>query len=67
MILLLMGPPGSGKTTIGARLAKRLNYKWVDVDDHVLEPEWSCTVAEKLVQLGEKLFLEVENVLLICS
>lgn len=59
-----MGPPGSGKTSIGKRLAARLNYKWIDVDDHVLEPEWNCTVGEKLFQLGEKLFLQVIGVFL---
>ena len=53
MILLLMGPPGSGKTSIGQRLAQRLNYKWIDVDDHILEPEWHCTVGDKLFQCGE--------------
>jgi shikimate kinase len=59
MIILLMGPPGSGKTSIGRRLAKSLNYTWIDVDDHVLEPEWKCSVSEKLFQLGEKRFLKV--------
>ena len=59
MIILLMGPPGSGKTSIGKRLSKRLNYHWIDVDDHVLEPEWKCSVADKLVELGDKSFLEV--------
>ena len=59
MILLLMGPPGSGKTSIGKRLAKRLHYQWIDVDDHVLEPEWNCSVGEKLSDLGDQLFLKV--------
>jgi len=51
MLLLLLGPPGSGKTSLGKLLADRLNYKWVDVDDHVLEPEWRCSVSEKLCQV----------------
>ena len=61
MIILLMGPPGSGKTSIGQKLAVRLNYKWIDVDDHVLEPEWKCSVGQKLFQVGEKRFLKVKT------
>ena len=61
MIILLMGPPGSGKTSIGQKLAQRLNYKWIDVDDHVLEPEWKCSVGQKLFQVGEKRFLKVKT------
>ena len=61
MIILLMGPPGSGKTSIGKKLAERLHYKWIDVDDHVLEPEWKCSVGQKLFQVGEKRFLKVQK------
>jgi shikimate kinase len=64
MLILLLGPPGSGKTSLGSKLASRLNYKWVDVDDHVLEPEWQCSVSEKLCQLGDRLFIEEEGRLL---
>ena len=64
MLILLLGPPGSGKTSLGRTLAQRLNYKWVDVDDHLLEPEWQCSVSEKLCQLGDRLFIEEEGRLL---
>jgi gluconokinase len=33
MIILLMGVSGSGKTTIGQRLAKRLGWQFYDADD----------------------------------
>ena len=65
MIIILLGPPGCGKTTIGRYLGNTLGYNWIDVDDHLLEPEWNCTVAQKLEELGPTRFLEEEsNVLL---
>src|SRR5260221_7557930 len=35
--LFLIGPANVGKTTIGARLAKILNYKFIDVDKQFCE------------------------------
>jgi gluconokinase len=34
MIGLLMGVSGSGKTTIGERVARRLGWRFIDADDH---------------------------------
>jgi gluconokinase len=34
MIGLLMGVSGSGKTTIGERVAQRLGWRFIDADDH---------------------------------
>jgi len=34
MILILMGPTGCGKTTIGRRLAQRLQWAFIDGDDY---------------------------------
>lgn len=33
MVILVMGPTGSGKTTIGTLLAARLGWKFVDADE----------------------------------
>lgn len=59
--LLLMGPPGAGKTTVGRVVAHRLGLPAVDVDDHVLEPTWKMPVAEKLALVGGPRFLEEEG------
>lgn len=38
MIILVMGVSGSGKTSVGKKLAESLNYKFADADDfHSLE------------------------------
>ena len=61
MIIILLGLPGCGKTTIGKYLASELGYTWVDVDDHVLEPVWKCSVAAKLDELGSLHFIKEEG------
>jgi gluconokinase len=33
MIVILMGPSGSGKTTVGAALARRLDWPFLDADE----------------------------------
>lgn len=59
--LLLMGPPGAGKTTVGRIVAHRLGLPAVDVDDDVLEPAWKMPVAAKLAEVGGHRFLEEEG------
>ncbi|KAM9331989.1 threonine synthase-like 1 [Pholidichthys leucotaenia] len=59
--LLLMGPPGAGKTTVGKMVAHKLGLPAIDVDDDILETTWKMPVAAKLAAVGEKRFLEEEG------
>ena len=64
MLIILLGAPGCGKTSVGEYLANEMGYTWVDVDDHILEPAWKCSVSEKLQALGPQLFLKEEGQIL---
>ena len=59
--ILLMGPPGAGKTTVGRIVAHRLGLPAIDVDDDVLETAWKMPVAAKLASVGGERFLEEEG------
>ncbi|XP_061777561.1 threonine synthase-like 1 [Nerophis ophidion] len=59
--ILLMGPPGAGKTTVGRIVACRLGLPAFDVDDDVLETTWKMPVASKLAAVGGERFLQEEG------
>lgn len=59
--ILLMGPPGAGKTSVGRILSHRLRKPVIDIDDDVLEKTWGMTVAEKLAQVGGERFIDEEG------
>ncbi|KAH9508155.1 Threonine synthase-like 1 [Bulinus truncatus] len=59
--IILMGNPGSGKTTTGKIVAEALGKKSFDIDDDLLTPVWGTSVANKLSELGEERFLEEEG------
>jgi shikimate kinase len=56
---VLIGPPGSGKTTIGALLAERLGVGFRDTDADV-EAVVGKTVGDVFVEDGEERFRELE-------
>lgn len=58
--IILMGPPGAGKTTVASELSQKLNIDWVDIDDDLLEHKWSDTVGNVLAQIGDEAFLKKE-------
>jgi shikimate kinase len=63
MIIFLLGFMGSGKSTVGKRLAGRLGYSFIDMDAR-LEGEHGMTINEIFEKLGEKAFRELESNLL---
>jgi len=59
-MLVLIGLMGSGKTTIGRRLAVRLDVPFVDADDEV-ERAAGCSIADMFEVHGEAAFREGEK------
>lgn len=57
--VILVGMPGAGKTTIGARLAKDLDWAFMD-SDHVIESLYSTNLQSVTDALGKEAFLDVE-------
>ena len=51
---------GSGKSTVGPLVAKRLGWRFVDVDD-AIEAEAGATIAELFARHGEQSFRERER------
>jgi len=57
--VLLVGFMGSGKTSVGRKLAERLGWRFVDFDEEV-EAEAGATIAEIFADRGETWFRELE-------
>jgi len=58
--LILIGMPGSGKTTIGRLLAERLNRPFIDIDQKI-EKAAGCTIPEIFQGEGEASFRRRET------
>ena len=56
----LVGLPGSGKTTVGRQLARRLRLSFTD-SDHVIEQRLGCSVRAFFEREGEASFRDVEQ------
>jgi|tagenome__1003787_1003787.scaffolds.fasta_scaffold20760838_1 shikimate kinase len=62
-VLILVGPPGSGKSTVGRLAAARLGVDFRDFDDD-LQLTHGLPAGELVVQLGREKFQESERELL---
>ena len=58
--LVLVGMMGTGKSTIGKEVAKKLKIEFVDTDT-LIEDETNLTIAEIFKKNGEKYFRELEE------
>jgi len=58
--ITLIGMPGSGKSTVGVLLAKRLGYRFID-GDLLIQAEEGCLLKDIIASRGLEGFLEVEN------
>lgn len=61
--LILVGPPGSGKSTVGRMAAERLGLEFRDFDDD-LERVHGIPAGELVVKLGREKFQESEREIL---
>lgn len=58
--IFLVGFMGSGKTTVGRKLAKKLNYRFQDLDD-LIEMRAGRTISAIFAHHGEAYFRELER------
>ena len=61
--LILVGPPGSGKSTVGRMAAERLGLEFRDFDDDI-ERVHGVPAGELVVKLGREKFQESERQIL---
>jgi shikimate kinase len=60
LILSLIGLPGSGKSTVGRQLSRRLQVPFSD-SDHVIEQRLGCSIREYFEREGEASFRDLEQ------
>src|SRR3954468_19910794 len=59
-MLALVGLPGSGKSTVGRSLSRRLDRPFQD-SDHVIEQRIGCSIREFFAREGEERFRDEEQ------
>jgi shikimate kinase len=62
-LIFLVGFMGCGKTTLGRKLASRMDYPFIDLD-HVLEAKAGMTIAQYFSTHGEDAFRKLESEIL---
>ena len=58
--IVLIGPPGAGKSTIGKQLARSLNRSFSDTDD-IIESQTGSTISQIFIDQGEPWFRKLEE------
>jgi shikimate kinase len=58
--IILIGPPGAGKTSVGKALAKKLSLNFLD-SDKIVEEKSGKSISEIFITDGEPAFREMER------
>ena len=58
--IFLIGYMGSGKTSMGVKLAEKLGFTFVDMD-HLIEEKYLKTVSQIFAEFGQERFREIER------
>ena len=60
--IILIGMPGSGKSTLGVVLAKKMGYSFID-SDIVIQDTYGCTLEELIDEHGDAGFIKIGTVI----
>ncbi len=60
MNIVLIGYMGSGKSLIGSHLAKKINYKFIDLDQYI-EINEGCSISKIFEDSGDIYFRKIES------
>ena len=58
--VVLIGMPGSGKSTVGVVLAKKLGYRFIDMDI-VIQNQQGMLLRQIIAEQGNKEFMKIES------
>jgi shikimate dehydrogenase len=58
--IVLIGLPGSGKTTLGKKVAQKTRLNFIDIDEKI-EQKIGLSIYEIFTKFGEKKFREIES------
>lgn len=64
MIVFIVGYMGCGKSTFGKRLARQLDYDFIDLDK-VFEETYKICISNFFVKYGEEMFRKIEHEILV--